>query len=185
MQDRPGRLRAIVVPHIALTKARAPHAVKNIRVAGLGKNEHRIVGLDGRDQVFILAGNVEDFDFFQVNLRIIRKILQPGQNLCIVKQLLFHRAVTPFCPLGTVCGMARRPLDYYITAAVNFEAAGTASGKNKKHSQREPAMLFSALFCPGIQDALLPCRRTALSWKRKKFGWWRDWVYSNITPSPL
>lgn len=27
--------------------------------------------------------------------------------------------------------------------------------------------------------------RTALSWKRKMLGWWRDWVYSNMTPSLL
>lgn len=27
--------------------------------------------------------------------------------------------------------------------------------------------------------------RTALSWKRKMLGWWRDWVYSNMAPSLL
>ena len=27
--------------------------------------------------------------------------------------------------------------------------------------------------------------RTALSWKRKMLGWWRDWVYSNMIPSLL
>src|SRR5699024_7100738 len=69
----------------------------------------------GRDQVFVLAGDVEDLDLFQIHPGVVRKILQPRQDLRIAKQLLFHHAVTPFLSGGH--GAARCALFYHTIAA--------------------------------------------------------------------
>ena len=59
-------------------------------MARLGEHQHRAVGLNRGDQVFILSGNVKDLDPLQIHLRIVGKILKPRQNVGIGKEILFH-----------------------------------------------------------------------------------------------
>ena len=88
--DRAGRLGAGVVPDIALAQTGAPHAVKDVCMTCLGEHENRVVRLDRRDQVFIFARNIEDLHLFEIDLRIIRIILQPGKNLRIAEHAVCH-----------------------------------------------------------------------------------------------
>ena len=88
--DRAGRLGAGVVPDIALAQTGAPHAVKDVCVTCLGEHENRVVRLDRWDQVFIFARNIEDLHLFEIDLRIIRIILQPGKNLRIAEHAVCH-----------------------------------------------------------------------------------------------
>ena len=95
MLDGTGGIRALVVPDGAVAQARIPHAVEDIRMARLGKNQHRRMGFHRGDQVFVFAGDIQKLDLLQVHLRVVGEILEPGQDMGIVEKLLFHRMRPP------------------------------------------------------------------------------------------
>lgn len=90
--DRAGRLGAGVVPYVAVAQTGAPHTVEDVRMTRLGEHENRVVGFHGRDQVFVLAGNIENFHLFKVDLRVFRVVLQPCEDLRVAEHSVCHNA---------------------------------------------------------------------------------------------
>ena len=75
---------------------------EDIRMARLGKDQHGGMGLHRGDQVLVFPGDIQDLDLFQVHLGVLGVILEPGQNVRIAEQLLFHRASLPHVSASVV-----------------------------------------------------------------------------------
>ena len=84
------RFGTFIIPDLTFSQTCIPHPIKNIRLSCLCKYKYCPMTLHHRNQVFIFSRNIQHLHFFQIDLRILSKILKPGKNNLIGKNLLFH-----------------------------------------------------------------------------------------------
>ncbi len=80
-KDCAARLGAFIIPHDAVAQTGVPHSVKNILMPSLGKDQHGLVGFHRRDEVPVFTGNIQNFDFLQVDIGVLRIVLQPCEDM--------------------------------------------------------------------------------------------------------
>ena len=78
-------LGALVVPDLAVPHAVVPHIVKDLRVVSVGEDQDGPVALDSGHQVLVVPGDVQDADGGQVDMGVVGKVFQPGQNALVVE----------------------------------------------------------------------------------------------------
>lgn len=131
---------ALVVPHVAFSQTRVPHAVEDIRVARLSEYQHGGVGLHCGDEVFVLSGDIQQLYLFQVHPGILGKILEPGQDMGICEQMVFHISMPPL----VVCSSSEQSIypDCTTDGPACHPLTGRKQGEKKVRDRHMPSRTF-------------------------------------------
>ena len=78
-------LGALIVPDPAVPHAVVPHIVEDLRVVPVGEDQYGPVALDRGHQVLVVPGDVQDPDGAQVDVGVVGKVFQPGQDAFVVE----------------------------------------------------------------------------------------------------
>ena len=71
MQDGTFRVGAFIVPYLTVTESGIPQAVKNIIHTGIREYHCRLVGLHGRNDIFIFLCNIDHLDMLKIHGRVL------------------------------------------------------------------------------------------------------------------